>query len=120
MTGADAVRLLQVDPDLGRLAPSTRREEAVAAVVAGTLVLRMGEWTTATAFGDDGYMGLLLLDGIIAREVVVADNVSTELLGPGDLTRPWHTPSADDGLLPSDVRWTALAETRLAILDRRF
>jgi CRP-like cAMP-binding protein len=120
MIGAEAVRLLQVDPELARLLPPGRREEATASVVAGTMVLRIGEWETASAVGEDGYMGLLLLDGILAREVVVADNVSTELLGPGDLVRPWQSQSAEDGLLPSDVRWTALADTRLAILDRRF
>ena len=43
-----------------------------------------------------------LLDGVVAREVIVADHVSAELLGPGDLLRPWQTP--ESSLLPVDVR----------------
>ena len=31
-----------------------------------------------------------MLDGVIARELIVADHVSAELLGPGDLIRPWQ------------------------------
>ena len=34
-------------------------------------------------------MGLLLISGVVSREVVVADTISTELLGPGDVLRPW-------------------------------
>jgi CRP/FNR family transcriptional regulator, cyclic AMP receptor protein len=57
--------------------------------------------------------------GAIVREVVLADSISTELLGPGDLIRPW-SPARMVPLLEQRVRWQVLAETRLAVLNRAF
>jgi len=51
--------------------------------------------------------------------VVLADTISTELLGPGDLIRPW-SPGYAPHLLRRQVRWQVLAEARLAVLDRGF
>ena len=112
------IRLLEADPDLGALLPEDRREGAARSIVVHTLVVRMGEWDAPA--GHEQAIGLLVLDGIIAREVIVADNVSTELLGPGDLLRPWQGASGDASLLPSEVRWTVLTDTRVAVLDARF
>ena len=65
-----------------------------------------------------GRIGLLVLDGVISRELIIADTVSVELLGPGDLIRPW--PAADrTRLLRVDVRWWVLSSTTVAVLDRR-
>ncbi len=120
MTRSENLRLLEADPELARLIPYERRGDATASLVVSTFVLRMGEWNAFEAGGDEQHMGQLLIDGILAREVVVADNVSTELLGPGDLIRPWQGGGGEAALLPSEVRWTALTDTRLAVLDRRF
>ena len=54
------------------------------------------------------HVGLLIIDGILSRELVVADHVSAELLGPGDLVRPWQ-PASRTGLLPVDAVWTVLS-----------
>jgi CRP/FNR family cyclic AMP-dependent transcriptional regulator len=64
------------------------------------------------------HLGLLLIDGVIAREVVLGDTFSTELLGPGDLVRPWGMEDAV-GLLDITVRWTVLSKLTVALLDRR-
>ncbi len=120
MSTADAVRLLHVDPELGRLLSAQRREEALAALVVRTHRLGVGEWKVDHFSKADAHnLGLLMLEGVIAREVVVADNVSTELLGPGDLLRPWQD-NPDTALLRSEVRWTVLGPARMALLDRRF
>lgn len=119
MTSGEAVRLLQADPDLGRLLSPERRQEAMSALAVRTHRLAVGEWDVDFFSGDVHSVGLLLLEGVISREVVVADNVSTELLGPGDLLRPWHE-STDTALLRSEVRWTVLGPSRVALLDRRF
>lgn len=120
MSTGDAVRVLQADPDLGRLLNPQRRDEAAAALVVRTHRLPVGDWDVAHLAGSDSHnLGLLVLEGVMAREVVVADNVSTELLGPGDLLRPWQG-GADTALLRSEVRWTVLGPARLALLDRRF
>jgi hypothetical protein len=57
---------------------------------------------------------------VIARDVVVADHVSAELLGPGDLVRPWEEPAAEGALLPVAIDWWVLSPARVAVLDRSF
>jgi len=49
----------------------------------------------------------------------VSDTVSTELLGPGDVLRPWQMHD-EASLLQYSVRWNVLARSRVALLDRRF
>jgi CRP-like cAMP-binding protein len=65
------------------------------------------------------HIGLLVLRGLMTRELALSDNVSAELLGPGDLVRPWQA-AGPERLVPYEVRWTALERTELAVLDRRF
>ena len=110
--------LLDVDPDLGALVPDDRREAARRELKVEVHQLPQGPWS-AGSVANPQHVGLLLLDGVIAREVVVSDTVSTELLGPGDVVRPWSIhPSAP--LLQLTVRWIALTESKVAVLDRRF
>jgi CRP-like cAMP-binding protein len=112
--------LLTLDPELGRLLEGERLEEARRELVARLHTLPAGEWDAARLAGaDPGHVGLLLLEGVIAREVVVADTVSAELLGPGDVVRPWSL-DEDARLLQATVRWMVLSPARLAVLDRRF
>jgi hypothetical protein len=79
----------------------------------------VGAWQVARMPAASGaHLGLLLLDGVISREVVIADAVSVELLGPGALIRPW--PAAyRTRLLEVDVHRWVLSPTSLAVLDRR-
>src|SRR6185436_2323522 len=67
---------------------------------------------------DPIHLGLLVADGVLAREVVLGDTVSTELLGAGDIVRPWSVEGPPQ-LLPVSIRWNALSSVRLALLDRR-
>ena len=112
--------LLELDPDLGGLLDEPRRAAARAELVVRLLRLRRGAWAgeELRSAGAD-HIGLLVVEGAIAREVVLADTVSTELLGPGDLIRPW-SPDLEPRMLASHVRWQVLAEARLAVLSRAF
>jgi hypothetical protein len=112
--------LLDVDPDLGRLLDAPRREAARRDVGVRLLQVRRGLWpvermVTGT---DPRHLGLIVVDGLIARELLVDEVRSLELLGPGDVVRPWLE-AVDGALLPTVVRWSALADSRLALLDRR-
>jgi CRP/FNR family transcriptional regulator, cyclic AMP receptor protein len=110
--------LLDLDPDLARLLPPDRRDAARRDVHVRLVGLRRGPWRAdALAGADESHVGLLVLDGLLGRELVAEDVASLELLGPGDLLRPWEE-SADADLLHAVVRWSALADTRLAIIDR--
>jgi CRP/FNR family cyclic AMP-dependent transcriptional regulator len=117
---AEAVHLLEADPDLGALLADTRRAEAEKDLVVRTHRLPVGPWDVsrlAAASGD--HIGLLILDGVLARELVVADHVSAELLGPGDVVRPWQG-TTRSALLPVEAVWSVLSTLTVAVLDRRF
>src|SRR6188472_3149693 len=116
----DMVRLLDVDPDLGGLLSQARREQAERELVVRTHRLPVGPWDVSRLAGATAdHVGLLILNGVLSRELIVADHVSAELLGPGDLVRPWQPPSRA-GLLPVDALWSVLSPLTVAVLDRRF
>jgi len=120
MTQRRTHALLDVDPDLGRLVADSRLPDARRDLQVEVYPLPNGPWRTAGAAGaHPQHVGLLLVDGVLAREVVVSDTVSTELIGPGDVVRPW-TMQDSPALLQLAVRWIALTESRVAVLDRRF
>jgi len=114
------VSLLDVDPDLGAGLAPDRLQAARAELTAPVLRLPRGAWDgNALAPSANQNVGLLVFVGILAREVVLADTVSTELLGATDLLRPWSHGSQPE-LLVKTVRWQVLAEARLAVLGRTF
>src|SRR3954451_9354799 len=116
----EQIPLLKADPDLGSLLAEPRRSDAERRLLVSTHRLGVGAWDVSRLSNASAdHIGLLVLDGVIARELIVADHVSAELLGPGDLIRPWQAASKT-GLLPVDAEWTVLSPTTLAVLDRRF
>ena len=77
-----------------------------------------GPWSAGGERADAEHAGLLIIEGVIARDVVVSDTVSTELLGPATwcgrgACRIRRAPA-------STIRWTALTDVSVAVLDRRF
>ena len=111
--------LLELDPDLGRLLTGDRRAAALHDLRVRVTSFPVGEWDgERLADADPIHLGLLVADGVLAREVVLGDTVSTELLGAGDIVRPWSVEGPPQ-LLPVVIRWNALSSVRLALLDRR-
>jgi CRP/FNR family transcriptional regulator, cyclic AMP receptor protein len=110
--------LLDLDPDLAAgLTPALREQ------VRGWLAVRVwrlprGPWP-ADAAREPGLMGFLVLDGILTRSVSLGKIAYPELLGPGDLLRPWQ-PERPGRLGPVEVSWHVLEPCRVAVLDRRF
>jgi CRP/FNR family transcriptional regulator, cyclic AMP receptor protein len=111
--------LLDVDPDLGEFLTPEQARDAHRRLVVRLRRLETGPWAAASlSVADPGHLGLLLLDGVIMREVLTTDVAATELLGPGDVVRPWQL--ADEAsLLRAQVRWSVLCDARVAVLDRR-
>lgn len=111
--------LLELDPDLGQLLPQDRLSAATHELRVAVRSLESGPWDVDRLSGaSPEHLGLLVLDGIIAREVLVSDTVSTELLGPGDVVRPWRLQDSSS-LLQHTIRWNVLSRSRFALLDRR-
>jgi CRP/FNR family transcriptional regulator, cyclic AMP receptor protein len=117
---ADVVCLLDVDPDLGALLGEPRHAQAQRELVVRTHRLGVGWWDVSRcADAAAEYLGLLIVQGVVARHLMIADQVSTELLGAGDLLRPWPS-SGRTTLVPVPVGWYVLSRSTLAVLDRRF
>ena len=88
---SEPIRLLEADPELGTLLAPARRAEAERDLIVRTHRLSVGPWDVARLSGAKAdHVGLLVLDGVLSRELAVADQVSAELLGPDDLVRPWQ------------------------------
>jgi CRP/FNR family transcriptional regulator, cyclic AMP receptor protein len=110
--------LLDVDAELGALLDATHRERARRELQVAVAVLPHGVWESRTLRDASPLNpGLLILDGVVAREIALGGGLSSELLGPGDLIRPW---AGIDDVLESETRWNVLAEARVAILDATF
>jgi CRP/FNR family cyclic AMP-dependent transcriptional regulator len=120
VTDARSIALLEADPDLGRLLDGEPLEEARRQLVVRQHTVEPGPWD-GERLRDAGpeHVGLIVVDGLMTRELALADNVSAELLGPGDVVRPWQADSPER-LVPFGVRWNVLQPARLAVLDRRF
>jgi hypothetical protein len=111
--------LLDLDPDLGEFLDDERRDAAQRTLLARVRRVGKGPWDISSLHSaDPGHLGLLMLDGVLSREVLAADVISTELIGPGELLRPWQL-APDASLLRVSVRWTVLADARVAVIDRR-
>jgi CRP-like cAMP-binding protein len=118
----EVVRVLEVDPDLAEsLDPGSEALAlARAAAVARLDLIEAGEWDGASEYPPSaGHLGLLIIDGLLARTVQVGNRSCAELLGPGDLLRPWVTIALDSSV-PLESRWTVVDPVSLAVLDRRF
>ncbi len=116
---AEVCRVLAEDPELAEeVAPEHARlaeQECLARVAAVPSGSRAG---VATA-GAEGGIGLLVLDGLLIRRVGVDGRFGAELLGVGDLLRPWQ---GEDGppTLPITSGWRVIEPLRMAVLDESF
>jgi CRP/FNR family transcriptional regulator, cyclic AMP receptor protein len=113
--------LLDLDPGLAELLPPDHRPPAARSLYVDVRQLSRGPLDLARLHAaSPTNIGLLLVDGMVSREVILGDTVSAELLGPGDLIRPWDL-AAGGEMLETRVRWSVVSEhADTALLDRRF
>jgi CRP/FNR family cyclic AMP-dependent transcriptional regulator len=114
------VPILQVDSELADRLSGATRAAAEPMALAPTEWLAVGEWHPRPP-GDDergAHLGLLVIEGFLARRVRVLDRPATELLGPGDLLLPWEPDRTEP--FAAGARWEVLEEAQIAVLDRRF
>jgi CRP/FNR family cyclic AMP-dependent transcriptional regulator len=113
--------LMDLDPDLGRLLHGERLAQATVELRVRLHSLPRGPWPLPAmpSAASTQHLGLLVLDGVMASDVLLEDVVSTELLGAGDILRPWASDDPER-LLGGTTRWTVLANCRVAVLDHRF
>jgi CRP/FNR family transcriptional regulator, cyclic AMP receptor protein len=115
------VRVLDIDPDLGTdLDPDALRSataELIAPVVPVEWVKHTGRWGPSAL---EGHLGLLVIRGLLLREVRLLGTPSAELLGDGDLLRPWDVDGEYTLPVPAGVFWTVLAPIEVAVLNGGF
>jgi CRP/FNR family cyclic AMP-dependent transcriptional regulator len=113
------VRLLDHDRSL---AAALGPEDLAAArryAVAECLEVERGSYRPSEIIEGDGLLGLLVLEGVLVRQVLVAERRCGELVGPGSILRPWDD-FGRTAPLPFEVKWRVIEDARLAVLDRRF
>lgn len=115
------VHVLAEDTRLGAHLTADELSAATQHLVAAELRLPEGPWDAAEWIGGaPGDLGLLVLDGSLCRDVHVGRHGCTELLGPGDLLRPWDGDDGPAAPIRHDARWRVADAARLAVLDARF
>ena len=113
------VPLLHLDPDLLAGMSEPRRSRALRACQAQVLELPQGAWEADCSQLDCTGFGLLVLSGTLCRRVVQSESNGAELIGPGDLMRPWDL-VGEWSTIPVESNWLVLQPTRLAVLDAGF
>jgi CRP/FNR family cyclic AMP-dependent transcriptional regulator len=78
-----------------------------------------GRWEAWTGGDKTGALGALVIEGALCRKVSVGRYNSTELVGHGDVVRPWDD-SGSGAVLRSDVDWVVVERAKLALLDASF
>src|SRR4051794_17895894 len=108
------VRLLELQPGLAERLDGRALEQARHAVIARTMWVEAGPWTPD--FGPPErcarWLGVLVLDGLISRTVCFDRLGAQELIGPGDLLRPWDD-APETASVPSTREWCVLERARL-------
>jgi CRP/FNR family transcriptional regulator, cyclic AMP receptor protein len=114
------IHLLEADPELAEGLTPPELEVAVRSVVVHVQTLEPGPWDP----DDEPWpvqptLGLMVLEGVLTRDIVFAGRTTTELLGAGDVLRPWEDDVQFDPL-PFGVAWHVHEPARVGVLDGRF
>jgi len=113
------VRLLDYDPELGATLRPERLADAQASAQATLVEVDRGARDAAELTGGhEAAYGVLLLNGLANRTVVLDRVVSAQLLGRGDLVRVGS--DGEEALVPTAIRWIVLEPLTAALLDERF
>src|SRR5215469_7524661 len=107
--------LLSLDPDLGSGLPPAICNLLHQTALVAVMPFAVGEWKPPVpAVGPPS--PLLVIEGLLVREVCIAGRYSAELFGAGDIIQPSE---ADDGSATPSPRWAVLSAGRVALLDDR-
>jgi CRP/FNR family transcriptional regulator, cyclic AMP receptor protein len=112
------VRLLQADRDLAEAIPEEDRLAARRLIVSDAQRLARGPWKPDVVC-EDGTQGfaLVIVEGLVLREVLLAGRRAAQVYGPGDMVRPV---ASGDSSLSEVVEWTVMDDALVTVLDNRF
>lgn len=110
------VCILDADPDLGCQLAAGEFAVARERLLAPLRTLHPGRWHPHSDDFDTEGLGLLVLDGVLRRRTELHGRMSCELLGAGDLLRPWHDDDPD-AAIRTTTDWMIRATAPIALLD---
>ena len=98
-----AVSLLEVDPDLTEHLDRVQAAAAGPRALARVAILDDDDRDPWTWIGDaNGHLGLLIIDGLLTRNMTLLGRTTMELLSAKNLVRPWDD-AAEDASVPQAV-----------------
>jgi CRP/FNR family cyclic AMP-dependent transcriptional regulator len=109
--------VLREDPELADAIPQERRQAATEECVAREMWVPAGGWQPPESV--DG-IGVLVLGGLIVHRVGIEGRYGAELLGQGDVLRPWQREPESLTPLPVTTSWSIVERARIALLDDDF
>ena len=87
---SNVISIVDADADLAELLDEGELARARRDALARVQQLSPGEWDPHVAReADVHHRGFLIIDGLLSRDVDVLGRGCVELLGPGDVMRPW-------------------------------
>jgi len=110
MASLSNVRLLEVEPEIGRFLTSEERVAVSRLVSVPVATVLRGEFTL---LGEGESFAALVLEGMLLQRLRVADQVALRLLGPGDILAVGGTLRSP---LLTQAECRAAARTQLALL----
>ena len=114
----ETIRVLEADPGLLEAVPSSSRDAAREGLQEEIVWIAPGHWSPE-GLADPSGLGILVLEGLLTRNLWIAGTQSREILGGGDILRPWDDDTALDPV-PSTISWTILQPTACVELDNRW
>ena len=108
------VRLLDIEPDLGRYL-TAGDHQSLDGLPVPALEVSVGEVDLPALLATHQAFGGVLLDGLLVRRLVVGETATLRLLGPGDVL---GAAPGFSSILVSGRSWRAAAATRIGALDR--
>jgi len=113
------IPLLEADAELAEGLAGAELDGATRALAVHAVTLEAGPWDPHDErWPVQPTIGLLVLEGVVTRDIIFAGRTTTELLGAGDVLRPWEDDVQFDPL-PFGVGWHVHEPTRVAVLDGR-
>lgn len=107
------MQLLGCDPQLAEGLSAEERALAAGSLPVQAAMLKKGNWDPGAEPPEPGYLGHLVCGGLLVRKVEVDRGRSVELLGRGDLLRPWQ----EDASSFCQASWEVLEPTSLVVLS---
>jgi CRP/FNR family cyclic AMP-dependent transcriptional regulator len=115
-----AISIVDADPDLADLLNDGELQRARREAMTRVQRLSPGQWDAADAHEPaEHHRGFMVVDGLLSRTVNVLGRHCVELVGHGDVMRPWSWDEVGSHV-HAEVGWNVLEPTQLAVLDHAF